>query len=190
MFRNRPALFLVVGAFVAVLAITQTPRLLAQQPSVTPARDNITNELRELRAEIEQLRGRLPGQAHVMVDVGQHFSGLWFAVENRNWDLAAFMFHETHSHLRWAVRVRPVRKLSDGTEVQLANILDGLENGVLDKLQSAIEKRSRRDFQKAYRATIEGCNSCHRATEESQVKVHVPARLGEPLDFRPSATIP
>ena len=41
------------------------------------------SEISRLKAEIEQLRGRLPSQSHAMMDVGYHFSNLWFAAQQQ-----------------------------------------------------------------------------------------------------------
>jgi hypothetical protein len=186
--RDRVGFAVVVGITAAAAGlIGGASRLLAQStaPPLGPAA-----ELAALRAEIRQLRDQLPGQSHVMLDVGQHFSGLWFAADNRNWDLASFMFNETVSHLKWAVRVRPTRKLTDGTELQLVGILDGLQNGVMDKLKASVVNRNQKEFQQAYRATAEGCNSCHQAAEKPYLKVRVPARMGElPLDLKPTPVL-
>jgi len=176
----------VVGVAAAAPGLVAgAPRLLAQTGIPAPT---AATEIAALRAEIKQVREQLPGQSHVMMDVGQHFSGLWFAVDNGNWDLASFMFNETHSHLKWAVRVKPVRKLSTGSELQLASILEGLEHGVLDRLKATVASKNRKDFQEAYRAMVQGCNSCHQAAEKPYLKVRVPARMGElPLELKPAS---
>jgi hypothetical protein len=170
-----------------LLAIS--PRLAAQKPPVEPTLASLSAELAALRSEVEKLRGQVPGQAHVMTDVGQHFAGLWFAVKRKNWDLARFMFDETHSHLRWGVRVRPVRKLSTGKDLELQGILDGIENGVLDKLEDAVARKDVKAFQVSYRVTVDACNSCHQAAEKPYLRVHIPTRLGEPLDLAPSRPV-
>jgi hypothetical protein len=118
-----------------------------------------------------------------MIDVGQHFTGLWFAVKQKNWALARFMFDETKSHLRWGVRVRPVRRLSTGKDLELQGILEGVENGVLDKLENAVASKDMMAFQRSYRKTVDACNACHQAAEKPYLRVHVPTRLGEPLDL-------
>jgi hypothetical protein len=38
--------------------------------------DDANAEITRLRAEIDQLKGRLPSQSHAMMDVGYHFSNL------------------------------------------------------------------------------------------------------------------
>ena len=62
--------------------------------------------------DVTRLKSIATDQSHVMADVGYHFANLWFAGEKRNWPLAKFYLDETRSHLRWAVRVIPVRVLS------------------------------------------------------------------------------
>lgn len=42
------------------------------------------SEIVRLRAELDQLRARLPDQSHVMKDVGYHFTNLWFAAQTQN----------------------------------------------------------------------------------------------------------
>ena len=69
-------------------------------------------DVNALKAELEALKALVPSQSHAMMDVDYHFSNLWFAVVNENWPLASFYLNETRSHLRWAVRIRPVRRLS------------------------------------------------------------------------------
>jgi hypothetical protein len=56
--------------------------------------------------------------------VGYHFANLSFAAERKNWPLADFYLAETRSHLRWAVRIIPVRKTRTGHDVELQGILE------------------------------------------------------------------
>jgi len=142
-------------------------------------------EIARLKAEIEQLRERLPDQSHVMKDVGYHFSNLWFAARAKNWPLAKFYLDETRSHLKWAVRVTPVRKTKGG-DLDLRVILDALDRTVLANTQKAIDARDLDAFTKAYRQTLSGCYSCHAAAEKPYLRLRVPeqpeARI---IDFEP-----
>src|SRR5258706_3079893 len=94
-------------------------------------------------------------QALVMVDVGYHFANLWFAVEKQNWPLANYYLGETRSHLRWAVRLHPVRQTKTG-DVDLKGILDAVDNSLLSAIGAAITNKDSAKFQIAYRQTIEG----------------------------------
>src|SRR4051794_37789154 len=76
-----------------------------------------------LKVELARLKGMVTDQSHVMADASNHYCNLWFAGQAENWPLAQFYCDETRSHLKWAVRVIPVRKDRDGREVDLRAIL-------------------------------------------------------------------
>src|SRR5260221_13623786 len=99
----------------------------AQSPAVTSA-----------QTKIGEISGLLPDQAHAMADVGYHFANLWFAADKENWPLAKYYLGETRSHLKWAVRIHPVRKTSAGAEVDLKGILDAIDNSFLAPIDKSI----------------------------------------------------
>jgi len=143
-------------------------------------------EIARLKAEMEQLRGRLPDQSHVMKDVGYHFSNLWFAAGAKNWPLAKFYLDETRSHLKWAVRVNPVRKTKGG-DLDLRVILDALDRTVLADTQKAIDARNPEAFTKAYQQTLAGCYACHTAAEKPYLRPKIPEQPETRIiDFKPS----
>ena len=129
------------------------------QPASPPVKSGEpTNEVAALRAEIEQLKGKVPDQSHAMKDVGYHFANLWFAGQRKNWPLAKFYLDETRSHLKWAVRIIPFRKTKAG-EVDLRGILEAVDNTMLSEIQKAVEKQDVKQFGDTYKQTIEGCYS-------------------------------
>ncbi len=143
-------------------------------------------EIARLKDEIERLKGMVPDQSHVMKDVAYHFSNLWFAGQARNWSLAAFYLNETRSHLRWAVRVRPVRQTGAGP-LDLRTILDGIDRSLLADLQKTIEGRDPAAFSKAYQDALTGCYACHQASEKPYLRPRVPdAPEGRMIDFAPA----
>jgi len=146
----------------------------------------------ELREEIEQLKQLLPDQAHVMQDVSYHFTNLWFAGQQQNWALAEFYLGETKSHLRWAVRVRPKRKDSQDREIDLAAILQAVENTPLKKLGEAVAAKNVEQFVKAYRISLEeGCYICHKASDKPYLRPRVPtAPEVNIINFDPRADWP
>jgi len=131
-----------------------------------------------------------PDQSHVMADVGYHFANLWFAVEKQNWPLANYYLSETRSHLKWAVRLHPVRQTKAG-DVDLKGILDAVDNSFLAEVSKAIENKDTTSFTNAYRQTLVGCYACHTACEKPFLRPQVP---GAPsvtiLNFDPAATWP
>lgn len=170
------------------LVFAVTLLMLRSQPAVPPPAVaappkpmDLTNEIAALRAEVERLKGLVPDQAHAMEDVGYHFANLWFAAEHKNWPLADFYLAETRSHLRWAVRIRPVRQTKAG-DVDLTGILDAVDKtgGVmLSAIKTAIEQKNTGAFTNAYRQTLEGCYSCHKASEKPFIRPQVPKAVAE-----------
>jgi hypothetical protein len=144
-----------------------------------------------LHAEIDQLKGKSPDQSHAMADVGYHFANLWFAADRRNWPLARFYFDETRSHLKWAVRIIPVRKDPAGNDVDLTGILQGVDNGILNEVQKAIETKDSAKFVTAYKRALEGCYSCHKASGKPYLRPQIPEAPPQPiLNFDPDARWP
>lgn len=142
------------------------------------------SELEAIKADIEALRGSLPSQSHTMADVEFHFANLWFAGKNEDWPLATFYFNETRSHLNWTVRVRPVRRLSNG-ELDLRPMLAGIEASGLAELKSAIDNEDAAAFDSAYRAMMNQCYACHLAAEKPFLQPHIPDTPPSPMVNRP-----
>ncbi len=177
---------IVVIGVVAVVVGTIAGRAGHVAESAEPAgASDQAAEISRLRDEIERLKGMVPDQSHVMKDVAYHFSNLWFAGQAQNWPLAAFNLNETRSHLRWAVRVRPVRQTTAG-QVDLRGILDGIDRSLLTTLQKTIDTRDLPAFSKTYRDTLTGCYACHQASEKPYLRPRVPeAPEGRMIDFSP-----
>jgi hypothetical protein len=184
----------IAAAVVVIAAWLSRP---AAQPKDRPAGPaakgaGAASSAPNIEEELKQIRALLPGQAHVMRDVGFHAAGLWRAAEHRNWPLAQFYYDEMRSHLRWAVRVRPVRKLSTGQEVSMTNILDSLEGegGPLALVKQEVERKDLPRFQAAYRTMLEGCYACHKASEKSFLRPKVPTSMADIINFDPAAKWP
>ena len=155
-----------------------------QQPSPKPSAA-VAAQL-----DVQTLSERSPDQSHAMADVGYHFANLWFAADKQNWPLANYYLDETRSHLRWAVRIHPVRQTKAG-EVDLKGILDAVDNSFLTGIATAITNKDSAKFNIAYRQTIEGCYACHKACEKPFLRPQVPnAASVSILNFDPNATWP
>jgi hypothetical protein len=157
-------------------------------PSNQPGPDAYRSEVAALRAELDALKAKAPDQSHAMKDVAYHFSNLWFAGQKQNWPLAKFYLDETRSHLRWAVRIIPVRKTKAG-DLDLKGILDGVDSSFLTAVDRAVSAADLNGFTTAYRQTLEGCYSCHTAAEKPYLRLHIPeqpeARM---IEFAPTST--
>ena len=109
-----------------------------------------------------------------MKDVACHFTNLWSAARQQNWPLADFYLAETRSHLRWAVRIIPVRKTPEGQELKLADILDPMDKPVLKELQATIAANDSEAFRAKYEQTLSSCYSCHVATGKPFLRLQIP----------------
>jgi hypothetical protein len=152
-------------------AHAQNPSPTAAPTPVAPADASL--ELAALKKEIEILKGKVPDQSHAMKDVAYHFTNLWFAGQKQNWPLAKFYCDETRAHLKWAVRIIPVRKIKGG-ELDLRPMLDALDQLVFTALSKTIEAKNLNDFSAAYRQSLDACYSCHAAAEKPFLRLHIP----------------
>ena len=138
-----------------------------------------------IRSDVAHLKDIAPGQSLAMTQVAYNFSNLWFAAQAGNWPLAQFYYGDARGRLRWALRITPVRKLSTG-ELPLQPLLDALEKGPYARLGEALAAKDVKQFEAAYRATLEGCEACHVASEKPYLRLQVPKAPAEPLiNFTP-----
>jgi hypothetical protein len=148
-------------------------------------------EIEKLKADVARLKDVVPDQAHAMTSVAYHFNNLWFAAKAENWPLAEFYRGETRSHLRWAVRIIPIRKDNAKRDVKLGDILQAVENTPLKQLQEAIQAKGRDKFVTAYKFPLEGCYSCHKASDKPYLRPQIPEGQAEPtINFDPRADWP
>jgi len=156
---------------------------MAQTPAAVSDRDA---DIAALKAEIETLKGKVPDQSHAMKDVAYHFTNLWFAGQKQNWPLAKFYCDETRSHLKWAVRIIPVRKVN-GADFDLRTMLDGLDQSLFAALSKTIDTKSSDDFAKAYKEALTGCYACHVASGKPFLHLKVPEQPEVRIvDFTPT----
>ena len=189
----RPGVLLVIGLGAGLL-LGSSLTGLQSNPFVTQAQAQMKTEpnpgsVSEPQLNLETLSERLPDQAHAMADVGYHFENLWFAAEKQNWPLANYYLGETRSHLKWAVRIHPVRKTSAGEDINLNGILEAVDGGLLADVGRAITNKDAVRFKAAYQQTLQGCYACHTACEKPFLRPQVPSAMGAPIiSFDPNNT--
>jgi hypothetical protein len=156
----------VVGAFLSPL---------------TPAAEADIAAIARLEQQVKDLSTLIPSQGHAMVDVAYHYGNLWHAARADNWPLAQFYLNETKAKLRWAVRIRPVRPVSGGAQLELGGLLDTLEKTSLQELQDALTAKDRARFEASYQRTLVSCQGCHMASEKGFIRLRIPDLAPEPL---------
>lgn len=182
--RRRNA-WIVIG-FAGAVAIMAVGR---SGPAPAAGADGTSRE--ELENRIKALEGLVPDQAHIMADVGEHFTNLWFAGTAENWPLADFFLGETKSHLHWAVRRIPVRKDSRGQDVNLGNILEAFEKSQLTELKQVIDRKDKGGFERVYKESLTVCYACHKASDKPYLRPRVPDEPASRLiNFDPKADWP
>jgi hypothetical protein len=145
-------------------------------------------EIAKLRAELDQLRGRLPDHSHVMKDVGYHFTNLWFAAKAKNWPLAKFYLDEPDRTCGGlCVSSRCARR----AVVISTSASFSTDWTALSDLQKAVENQDARGFPELYRRSLVGCYSCHQAAEKPYLRPRIPEQPEvRILTFDPNATGP
>jgi hypothetical protein len=176
---------MIVGSVLVLVVI-----VAAGRGRSVPAAD-AEPDRQELLARIAALEAVIPDQAHIMSDVGDHFTNLWFAATAENWPLADFYLGETRSHLRWAVRAKPIRKDSKGEDVDLVHILEAFENSQLTELKQSLDGKDRPTFERVYKDSLTVCYSCHKASEKPYLRPQIPTQPETRIiDFDPKADWP
>lgn len=111
-----------------------------------------------------------PGLGTVMIEFGNRFSRLYFAVKAGNWDMAKYQLGE----------MIEIQEVGETTRPARAPMLKAFEDGFLTPLDKAIDAKDAQAFDTAYTAVVGGCNACHTASSGSNwksyqfVKIQVP----------------
>lgn len=143
-----------------------------------------------IEKDVARLKSISADQSHAMADVGYHFANLWFAGDKKNWPLAKFYLDETRSHLKWAVRIISVRKTKAG-DLELQGILDAVDNSMLADVAKSIDSKNDESFRAAYKKSLEGCYSCHKAADKPYLRPQIPTAPPQPMiNFDPDARWP
>ena len=152
---------------------------------------NPVPDIAAMQADIAHLKEVVPSQSHTMTDVGYQFANLWFAGRQKNWPLAAFFLNEARQHIRWTIRIRPIRKNLAGDPVDLKGIYDSVDDSVMVRLQQAIDKKDDVQFAATYKGTLVQCYSCHKASDKPFLRPMVPTAPPQTIiNFDPNAKWP
>ena len=182
----------VAGCVSGLLLFGQAGRLSGLlTPAAQAQPKSALSDLSIVQADVERLKSIVPDQAHAMKDVDYHFTNLWFAGTAENWLLADFYWKETMSHLKWAVRIIPVRKDNAGREIKLEEILQAIEMTPSMQMGEVIKEQNGGKFEPTYRSLLEGCYLCHKASDKPHLRPRIPeAPATSIMNFDPKANWP
>jgi len=194
---NRMNCAIAVGSFTLALVFVRGLDSLPQTPAhaqgvAAPTQADQKTQVEQLQAEVKRLNELIPDQAAVMGHLSYHFSNLWFAGKDENWDLADFYLGETRANLRWAARVKPKRKDLEGKEtVDIVAIAQAMDNGPFTDMKKAIAAKDKISFVKLYNDALTGCYACHKASFKPYLRPQIPeAPETRMINFDPKAKTP
>ena len=180
---------ILVGGF--LFSLTKRPGIPIVAAMEQTATQTTTADIAAMQADIAHLKEVVPSQSHTMTDVAYQFACLWFAGKQNNWPLAGFFLNEARQHIRWTIRIRPIRKDLEGNSVDLKGIYDPVDDSVMAKLQQAIDKKDGVQFAATYRETLVQCYSCHKASGKPYLRPMVPTAPPQTIiNFDPNAKWP
>lgn len=111
-----------------------------------------------------------PGLGEFMMATQTRHAKLWFAGKNRNWPLAAYEVDEIKEGLEDAARLHPT---VDG--IPVAEMIKTILDPRIEKLEKAVEAKSRAQFTAAFDALTEGCNGCHASAGKPFIRIRRPS---------------
>ena len=149
---------LLIGSGVSIAAPAGAPASQATPPTPTPL-------------SLDELSLIQPGLGTVMVEYGHRMAAIWFAGQAGNWDMGHYQI----------IEMREIQETGEITRPPRAPALKSFETNFLDPLDQAIGTKDKTQFETAYNAAIQGCNSCHGSQTSADftagfkfVKVQVP----------------
>lgn len=167
----------ILAAIVAVWSGTANRRLEARLDSITAqARSSpvepVTPQATNVEARLGHLEAITPSVGETMLGIQSHFAKLYYAAENRNWDLARFERGEIQEDLETVAALQPQEN-----GVSLVGIISAFTNSVsgpMADMKDAIAVSDRQLFRKAYQQTSQMCNACHAATGRPFIFITIP----------------
>ena len=107
----------------------------------------------------------------IMTNIQRHFGKLYFAGNEKNWELAEFYTHELEEAME---ELEEHNVVEDGINISKFVKIMGLTP--LESLDDAVDKKDLEAFKGAYTMQINHCNACHAATKHPFIRIKEPER--------------
>jgi len=115
----------------------------------------------ETQAQLDALKAAIPKFAIPMREVGDRFQNMYFAANQGNWALAAYMSKYMNNAMNPAA-------LTKAAEYK---VWKGFYETNFASVNKAIQAKDLKAFNTAYTAVIADCNSCHKAMDYGFIQV-------------------
>lgn len=105
-----------------------------------------------------------------MMEVGYRYNGLYWAGEDKNWELASYHIEKIKHAIDLGVERRPKRK-------ENAQVI----YPILDELEIFAKNKDQKGFREQFEVVRQTCNACHQAEQVSYFNVLNPKVRVSPL---------
>lgn len=128
------------------------------------------SDVKQLQAQVADLQRQLdnaykPGFGEFMGNIQIHHAKLWFAGQNKNWQLADFEIHEIMESVDAIQRYETDRPESKQI---------GMIRPALDSVNAAIQQANLIQFDNSFVLLTNTCNNCHHAVQYDFNEVKIP----------------
>ena len=134
-----------------------------------------SNWLLETKTDKEKFKAiqkQLRGFDLAMVEVGYRFNSFYFAINDKNYDLAQYQWDKIKKAIENGTQRRPKRKKNSE-----AIFLDSEHKA----MSEALDSKNAKDIQKEYEKTKQLCNACHVAENVPFIHVIDPKYRWQPV---------
>ena len=134
-----------------------------------------SNWLLETKTDKEKFKAiqkQLRGFDLAMVEVGYRFNSFYFAINDKNYDLAQYQWDKIKKAIENGTQRRPKRKKNSE-----AIFLDSEYKA----MSEALDSKNAKDIQKEYEKTKQLCNACHVAENVPFIHVIDPKYRWQPV---------
>lgn len=146
-----------------------------QQQGPDPAIAAQAKEIEALKAQIEELNGRVdaaaPDLAVLMAGALTQHAKLYYAGKARNWELAAYALHETNEALQ---EVQDFEDPLQQFPTSFSELVPPLVGPALGAIHTAIRAKDGNQFDEAFNTLTQACNTCHATLDHGFILVQPP----------------
>ena len=122
--------------------------------------------------KFKAIQKQLRGFDLAMVEVGYRFNGFYFAIKDKNYDLAHYQWDKINKAITNGVQRRPARRSNSETF-----FLDSQYK----TMKAALNKKDERRIRQEYEQTKQLCNTCHAAERVPFIEVVDPKQRWQPI---------